>query len=68
MPIVLNAANEIAVDAFLKGRIGFADIARFVEKAMERHSRAGFSTNIPAGLEDIMALDRETRQVVSGSL
>ena len=68
MPIVLNAANELAVDAFLKGRIGFADIARFVENAMERHSRENSSANIPARLEDIMALDRETRQVLSGSL
>jgi 1-deoxy-D-xylulose-5-phosphate reductoisomerase len=68
MPVVLNAANEIAVDAFLNARIGFADIARFVEKAMERHSRANTSANTPARLEDIMALDRETRQAASEAL
>ncbi len=36
-PAVLNAANETAVAAFLAGRIGFADIARVVEKALGAH-------------------------------
>ncbi len=35
MPCVLNAANEIAVYAFLKNRIGFLDITAVVEKALE---------------------------------
>jgi 1-deoxy-D-xylulose-5-phosphate reductoisomerase len=34
-PCVLNAANEIAVWAFLKNRIGFLDITAVVEKTME---------------------------------
>lgn len=37
MPCVLNAANEVAVDAFLHGRCGFCDIDRVVEDAMEHH-------------------------------
>ncbi len=37
MPAVLNGANEIAVDSFLKGRIGFPDIADVIEKSMETH-------------------------------
>jgi 1-deoxy-D-xylulose-5-phosphate reductoisomerase len=34
-PIILNAANEIAVDAFLNGKIGFSAIAHTVEKTLE---------------------------------
>ncbi|WP_341702489.1 1-deoxy-D-xylulose-5-phosphate reductoisomerase [Ferrovibrio sp.] len=35
-PTILNAANEVAVDAFLKGRIGFLDITRIVEQTLAR--------------------------------
>jgi 1-deoxy-D-xylulose-5-phosphate reductoisomerase len=37
----LNAANEIAVEAFLAARIGFSDIARIVETVLEQSGRAG---------------------------
>jgi len=37
MPAVLNAANEVAVGAFLEKRIGFMDIARVIEGVMQRH-------------------------------
>ena len=37
MPCVLNAANEVAVDAFLHGRCGFTDIDRVVGDAMDAH-------------------------------
>ncbi len=37
MPAVLSGANEIAVYAFLEGRIGFLDIPQVVEETMERH-------------------------------
>jgi 1-deoxy-D-xylulose-5-phosphate reductoisomerase len=36
LPCILNAANEIAVWAFLNNRIGFLDITAVVEKAMEK--------------------------------
>jgi 1-deoxy-D-xylulose-5-phosphate reductoisomerase len=39
MPAVLNAANEIAVDAFLGERIPFTDIIRIVEKTLEDHEK-----------------------------
>ncbi|CAK7053987.1 MAG: 1-deoxy-D-xylulose 5-phosphate reductoisomerase [Desulfovibrio sp.] len=68
MPVVLNAANEIAVDAFLQGRIGFAAIARFVENAMNRHAKTRTAANLPAGIEEIIDLDRETRQSVAGAV
>jgi 1-deoxy-D-xylulose-5-phosphate reductoisomerase len=38
MPAVLNAANEIAVDSFLKGQIGFLQIPALIEKTMEAHN------------------------------
>ena len=37
MPAVLNGANEIAVNAFLEGKIGFLQIPQIIEKTMERH-------------------------------
>ena len=39
MPCVLNAANEVAVDAFLHDRLGFYDIARVVDACMNAHER-----------------------------
>jgi len=59
-PAVLNAANEIAVASFLGGRIGFGDIARLVEEALGRRP-----TNAPASIDEVIALDRDTRRDVS---
>jgi 1-deoxy-D-xylulose-5-phosphate reductoisomerase len=55
--IVLNAANEVAVDAFLKRAIGFCDISRIVELALDEIGAAP-----PASVEEVVALDRETRE------
>lgn len=54
---VLNAANEVAVEAFLSGRLGFTGIARLVEAAL---SRCG---SFPAAsLEAVLAADAEARR------
>ncbi len=37
MPVVLNGANEIAVESFLQGKMGFLDIPELIEKTMEAH-------------------------------
>jgi len=37
MPAVLNAADEVAVEAFLQGRLGFSKIARLIGETMDRH-------------------------------
>ena len=37
MPCILNAANEVAVEAFLGGRIGFLEIPKSIEKTMRTH-------------------------------
>jgi len=43
MPAVLNGANEIGVNAFLEGKIGFLEIPQLIEKTMEKHET--FSLN-----------------------
>jgi 1-deoxy-D-xylulose-5-phosphate reductoisomerase len=44
MPVVLNAANEVAVEAFLDGRIGFTSIPAVIERAMAAHAPASART------------------------
>ncbi|MCD4719766.1 MAG: 1-deoxy-D-xylulose-5-phosphate reductoisomerase [Desulfobacula sp.] len=39
LPAVMNAANEVAVEAFLEKRIGFLDIFKLISKTMELHTR-----------------------------
>jgi 1-deoxy-D-xylulose-5-phosphate reductoisomerase len=41
MPVVLNAANEVAVEAFLDGRLGFTAIPRLIEATMDVHAATG---------------------------
>ncbi len=55
-PAVLCAADEVAVELFLAKKIGFLDIARLVEKVLERHS--GVSQ---PSLQDIIAADAWAR-------
>lgn len=60
-PAVLNAADEIAVQAFLDGRIGFSTIARVVEETLN---------TVPlrklVSVADVVAADQEARAVASG--
>jgi len=55
-PIALNAANEEAVDAFLRRRIGFLDIARTVEETVARTSASQ-----PQSIAEVIDIDREAR-------
>jgi 1-deoxy-D-xylulose-5-phosphate reductoisomerase len=57
---VLNAANEIAVAAFLQDGISFLGIAALVEAAMEAAERSGLVRR-PSNLEDALALDNASR-------
>lgn len=59
-PCVMNAANEIAVDAFLHGQIGFNDIYRIIEKTMERVA----PVEHPA-LDDYIASNDEARKLAT---
>lgn len=60
-PAVLNAADEVAVDAFLKGRIGFMDIPAAIEEVLDAMGAGGKLTDA-AGVEDVLAIDAEARQ------
>jgi 1-deoxy-D-xylulose-5-phosphate reductoisomerase len=55
-PIVLNAANEVAVQSFLSEEIGFLEISRVVEQSMEK--ACGGQLN---SLADIIEIDEEAR-------
>jgi 1-deoxy-D-xylulose-5-phosphate reductoisomerase len=62
-PCAFNAANEVAVAAFLDGRIGFLDIATLVEGALAEVSGS------PAGvLEELFEADAEARRLTEGRL
>ena len=62
--VILNAANEVAVAQFLKGRIGFMDIARLVGDALN----LDWSENNLSTLDGITALDRRVRDHSLASL
>ena len=59
MPTVLNGANEVAVELFLKGKIKFNDIARIVENAMNNHKNV-----LNPKLDDIIYTDKCVREEV----
>ena len=65
-PIVFNAANEIAVEAFLKGQIKFTAIIPIIERALQKITGEHFTNNT---LEDILAVDdwarRQTREIIA---
>src|SRR5262249_49688564 len=56
-PTILNAANEVAVEAFLAKRIGFQDIARVVESALQKCD----AQNAPETIDEALALDSDAR-------
>jgi 1-deoxy-D-xylulose-5-phosphate reductoisomerase len=58
-PVVLNAANEVAVAAFLDERVGFADIPILVERALSADGGGA-----PRSIEECVEIDAETRRRV----
>lgn len=64
MPCVLNAANEISVQEFLKKRLGFISIAKVIAKVIDKHRNIA-----NPGLSEILEADRwarnEARKVIS---
>ena len=59
MPTVLNAADEVAVDLFLKEKIKFLDIPKIISQAMSNHK----SIKNP-GLSEILSVDKITRKTI----
>ena len=56
MPCIMNAANEVAVQRFIEGKIGFLEISDFVEQTMQT---ASFISN--PSLEDLLETDKIIR-------
>jgi len=56
-PVVLNAANEVAVAGFLAGRIGFPEISRLVQEALMASDYGA-----PRSIRDVQEIDRVTRE------
>jgi 1-deoxy-D-xylulose-5-phosphate reductoisomerase len=58
MPTILNAANEIAVEAYMAGQIGFYDISEMVERVCSTFSG---SVGAPATVAEALSIDGEAR-------
>lgn len=65
-PAVLNAANEVAVEAFLADRIGFLDIPAAVSEALDWLVHSPFSGLEIGSFEDVLTVDREARLFAQG--
>ena len=57
-PAILNAANEVAVAAFLNKATGFLDIAMIVEDVLNR-----YSAPVPSGIDDVLEADAQARRM-----
>ncbi len=64
---ILNAANEIAVAAFLAGTIGLPEIARLVEETLGEARGAGLDKT-PATIKEVLALDKEGRRIAGNAV
>lgn len=58
MPCILNAANEVAVDHFLKGKVGFVEMSDVIEKAMAQSTFLRHPT-----FDDYLATNTEAREL-----
>ena len=61
-PAVLNAANEVAVEAFLTGRLGFLQIAQLVAETLEMADAKGLLGDV-TDLEGVLAADASARRL-----
>ena len=59
-PIILNAANEVAVAAFLDRRIGFLAIVDMVNEALAR-----MDLPMPRSIAEVIDIDRQTRALAN---
>lgn len=57
-PVVMNAANEVAVEAFLEGRIGFTTIPKVIRGVLDL-----VDTRRPQSVEDVLEIDRRAREI-----
>ena len=64
-PVVLNAANEVGVSAFLEGRLGFLQIPVVIERTLDA---AGRETSVPRSLADVRATDAWARHAAAETI
>ena len=62
-PAVFNAANEVAVEAFLDGRLGYLDIASVIEATLQATEPV-----TPRDLDDVLVADRSARRLARATL
>jgi 1-deoxy-D-xylulose-5-phosphate reductoisomerase len=63
---VMNAANEVAVEAFLGERIRFGDVFRVVNETLDRCPAV--TSTVPETLESLLAIDDEARRFAANTL
>ena len=64
-PAVYNAANEVCVDAFHEGRLGFVDIVDTVARVVEAYAAEPVSRVTDLTLDDVLAADRWARDTAT---
>jgi 1-deoxy-D-xylulose 5-phosphate reductoisomerase (EC 1.1.1.267) len=63
MPAVLNASNEVAVDAFIAGKIGFMDMPEVVKETLSAHRRKEITS-----IGDVLEADKWARDRAAGCI
>lgn len=63
-PLVMNAANEVAVESFLVDGLSFIDIPHVVEETLSHASSQSSPYNMP-GIEELVALDKQCRKIAA---
>ena len=58
--VIVNAANEAAIERFIKQEIGFMDIAKFILEAFKKFDV------VPKNVDDVFSIDKEVREFVGG--
>jgi 1-deoxy-D-xylulose-5-phosphate reductoisomerase len=66
LPVVLNAANEVAVAAFLEDALPFTAIAEVIERAMNEYTRRARRVDLDS-LQEVRAIDTEARRFATAS-
>lgn len=61
-PVAFNAANDLAVEAYANGQIGFYDIPRWIEQALHR-----FGSGESLSIDEIFEMDAQVRAYIVGS-
>ena len=59
--VVVNAANEVGIEKFIAGEIGFMDISKTINNAYEKFQE------LPKSIDDVFAMDKEVREYLRGS-